>query len=72
MVAARGGAAAKFDDWAFVFKRTIRSVSREAYELIIRVENETAVDEGDLDMEYVGIDVHAYSAELYDVMCQAC
>ena len=66
------GAAAKFDDWAFAFKRTIRSVSREAYELIIRLENETAVDEGDLDMGYGGIDVHAYSAEFYDVMCQAC
>lgn len=47
-------------------------MSRGAYELIVRVENETAVDEGDLDMEYGGIDLHAYSAELYDVTCQAC
>ena len=35
----------KFNDWAFAFKRTIRSVSRTAYEMLVRVENETKVDE---------------------------
>lgn len=66
------GLAAKFDDWAFAFKRTLRSVNRHAYDLLVRVENETSVNEDDIDLEFDSVDVHGYSAELYDIMCQAC
>lgn len=62
----------KFDDWAFAFKRTIRSVSRTAYEMLVRVENETKVDEEDLEIEFESEDVAGHSAEIYDVLCQAC
>ena len=62
----------KFDDWAFAFKRTIRSVSREAFALLAKVEMESGeIDEGLLDVD-VDVDLHAYSAELYDILCQAC
>lgn len=60
-----------FDDWAFAFKRTIRSHSRAAYELMVDVENQVNVDETDLDGASPH-DVHGVSAELYDVLCQAC
>ena len=33
------GLHASFNDWAFAFKRTIRSVNTEAYNLLARVEN---------------------------------
>ena len=62
----------KFDDWAFAFKRTIRSVSREAFALLAKVEMESGeIDGGLLDVD-VDVDLHAYSAELYDILCQAC
>ena len=65
------GLHASFNDWALAFKRTIRSVNTDAYNLLARVENEVAVDEGELDIQYKEIDVHAYSADLHDVMCHA-
>ena len=66
------GLTSHFDDWAFAFKHTIRSVSRDAYDLLAKVENEVEVDEDDLNLERTDVDVHAHSAELYDIMCQAC
>ena len=54
------------------FKRTMRSVNEDAYNLLARVENEVVVDEGELAIQYKAIDVHAYSANFYDLMCQAC
>ena len=40
--------------------------------MLVRVETDITVDEDILDTEFVTIDVHAYLAELYDIMCQAC
>ena len=66
------GEARKFDDWAFALKRTIRSISRPAFALLTQVENESGdIDEGLMDVD-VQVDLHAYSAELYDILCQAC
>ena len=70
------GSAAKFDDWSFAFRRTIRSANRKAYDLLAQVETMTVVDEEGLDLdmegEWVQEDINAYSAELYDILCQAC
>ena len=56
----------------FAFKRTIRSVNLDAYSMLVLVEKETTVDEDNLDIETVEVDVPTLSAELYDVLCQAC
>ena len=70
------GSASKFDDWSFAFRRTIRSANRNAYDLLAVVENMTIIDEQDLDLDMDGEwdqgDIDAYSAELYDILCQAC
>ena len=56
-------------DWAFAFKRAIRSQSPEAYKAMERVESqEAAVDElGGAPPEQ-----EMRSGELYDVLCQFC
>jgi hypothetical protein len=66
------GTPSKFDDWSFAFKRTIRSVNLDAYNALVLVEKETRVDEGNLDLEMVNVDAETLSAELYDILCQAC
>ena len=67
------GVHSEFDEWAFSFKRTIRATSLEAYKLMVKVESLSTVDEDEIDFdEAPNVDVAAYSAELYDVLCQAC
>ena len=68
------GGHSEFDEWAFSFKRTIRATSVEAYKLMVKVESLSTVDEDEIDFdeEFQAVDVAAYSAELYDVLCQAC
>lgn len=62
------GKAEDWNEWAFAFKRSIRSQSKVAYELMSRVELiEEDLDEIDLTDEEDGL-----SGELYDVMCQVC
>jgi hypothetical protein len=66
------GEVGKFDDCAFALKRTIRSVSRTAYEMLTGMETLTDdINENSLDGE-VEYDLHGFSAELYDILCQAC
>ena len=66
------GEASKFGDWAFALKRTLRSISRPAYSMLTKAETESGeIDEGLIDADEEA-DLHAYSAELYDILCQAC
>ena len=67
------GTHSKYDDWAFSFKRAIRSASCEAYKLLACVERETVeVREDEMELEYEGVSMENISAELYDLLCQAC
>jgi hypothetical protein len=67
------GEASKWSDWAFSFKRTIRSMSPEAYKVIEAVEKVIGVLEEDkLAPEDIEVDVDKISGELYDILCQAC
>ena len=59
----------KWADWAFAFKRTIRSMDTEVYKVMTDVEsmNKDINEMEDLDGEQ-----DKMSAELYDILCQAC
>jgi len=62
-----------FDDWAFAFKRFIKANDSTAYQMMVKVETHEGaqVDWDDLELEFPGKDVKKYSAELFDLMCQA-
>ena len=63
-----------FDDWAFAFRRFVRAMDRKAYELMVRVEAIPATTKDmmeDLELEYPDGDVRGYSAEIFDLLCQA-
>jgi hypothetical protein len=66
------GTAESYEDWAFSFKRGIRSRNKKAYEMMIKSEEMTdlIIDENDLDpdTDFPGIDDR--SAEVYDILCQ--
>ena len=67
------GTPSKYDDWAFSFKRAIRSANCEAYKLLTQVERETKeVNEDEMELEYCGLSMENTSAEMYDLLCQAC
>ena len=59
-----------YDDWAFTFKRSIRSVDRTAYDLLTEVEKMSKFDLGELAVAYQDNEIQKYSAELYDLLCQ--
>ena len=67
------GEAKEFEDWAFAFKRVVRSVNTTAYDLLCFAERmpTNTVDEDVLELEFPGIDFSKYSAEIFDVLCQA-
>ena len=67
------GNAVSWGDWAFGFRRAIRSASVEAYHIMDDVEKvSTELDEKDLQGHRlaVDVDVNKLSAELYDILCQ--
>ena len=64
------GNAGDYEDWAFTFKRSIRSVDRTAYELLTEVEKMSKFDLGELMVSYEADKIQKYSAELYDLLCQ--
>ena len=66
------GTPTKFDDWAFGFKRTIRAANRDVYDVLAKVELETDVGEDRMDAEFQGLSTSGISAEMYDLLCQAC
>lgn len=62
----QGGA---WDDWAFAFKRSIRSQSSHVFRCMQRIE--TAEDELDEETE-LPQEMEPRSGELYDILCQHC
>ena len=69
-----GGQASGWADWAFGFKRAIRSCNPDLFRLMERVErSEDAPSEEDLSIDdQIPVDVDRASAELYDALCQTC
>ena len=63
----------KYDDWAFSFKRAIRSSNCDAYKMLVHVERATDEFREDVvDPQFEGLRMESVSAELYDLLCQAC
>jgi hypothetical protein len=63
------GKAEEWDDWAFTFKRTVRSMSQRAFDCLKLAEKTTEpVTPRDLSDEFT----KHRSGELYDILCQNC
>ena len=63
----------KYDDWAFNFKRAIRSSNCDAYTMLVHVERATDEFQEDVvDPQFEGLRMESVSAELNDLLCQAC
>ena len=62
-----------FEDWAFAFKRTIRAANTLGYDLLTKSEEFPGpkVDMDELDITFPNTQIDKYSAELYDIICQA-
>ena len=58
-----------WEEWAFSFKRSIRSQSAEAYKKMVEVEglSDELVEDAELEEKLEGM-----SGELYDILCQVC
>ena len=63
------GDRAKWEDWSFAFRRNVRSMSREAYDVMTDWEDRS---EGVGEKLELTNDQERSSAELYDVLCQTC
>ena len=63
------GNAEDWADWAFTFKRVIRSRSMAAYKLMCAMEVKDEEVEEELDLDKDGEQI---SGELYDMLCQTC
>ena len=66
-----GGTGGQYEDWAFAFKRVIRAENAKAYQMLVMVEGGIDMTEIEYDHEFAGLDVKKYSAEIYDILCQA-
>ena len=67
------GTPSTYDDWAFSFKRAIRSSNCDAYKMLVQVERVTDEFREDVvDPQFEGLRMESVSAELYDLLCQAC
>ena len=63
----------KYDDWAFSFKRAIRSSNCDGYKMLVHVERATDEFRKDVvDPQLGGLRMESVSVELYDLLCQAC
>ena len=64
-----GGEQDKWDEWAFAFKRAIRSQNKRVYDALVAAEQsgEDLAEEVDLDPV-----MEQRSGELYDILCQVC
>ena len=62
------GEASKYNEWAFTFKRCLRSMHIEAYDAVVEVET-NGIDDQESRLSGGGQKV---SAELYDLLCQMC
>ena len=61
----------QFEDWSFAFKRNLRAVDPMAFTLLTKVETMVEVEWDDLRREFGTVDLVRYSAEIFDVLCQA-
>ena len=63
------GEQVKWDEWSFIFKRGIRSMSKEVFQKM----QETELSPDNID-EQVDLteEMEQRSAELYDILCQYC
>ena len=66
-----GGTGGPFEDWAFAFKRSLRAIDAKAYELLTKVETEGGYDLVEFEVHFSELDVKKYSAEIFDIICQA-
>ena len=67
------GIPSKYDDWAFSFKRAIRSSNCDAYTMLVHVERATDEFQEDVvDPQFESLRMESVAAELYDLLCQAC
>ena len=67
------GTPSKYDDWAFSFKLATRSSNCDAYKMLVHVERATDEFREDVvDPQFEGLRMENVSAELYDLLCQAC
>ena len=63
------GGHTEWEDWSFAFKRTIRSMSIDAYKKMVEVERSTEDIEELTELEP---SLEQRSGELYDALCQFC
>ena len=67
------GTPSKYDDWAFNLKRAIRLAESDACKLLLHVERATnEVPRDHMDALFEGLRMKNVSAEMYDLLCQAC
>jgi len=66
-----GGTGGQYDDWAFAFKRVVRSINVKAYDMLVAAEGGATKKEIEEDVDFDGEDVGKYSAEIFDLLCQA-
>ena len=65
------GTPSKYDDWAFSFKRAIRSSYCDAYKMLVHVERVTdEVQEDVVDPQFEGLRMENVTAGLYNVSCR--
>ena len=64
------GDATRFDDWSFAFKRAHRAADRMAFDLLEKAQRHLGDIDEDIDFDEVN--AAQYSAELFDILCQAC
>ena len=64
------GEAAQFGDWSFSFKRGIRAMSPQTYDLMVEAEKPTAQLDGQ-ESQVQDTAIKA-SGEIYDLLCQYC
>ena len=66
-----GGTGGQYDDWALAFKRVVRAVNVKAYDMLVLAESGVATEEIENDVDFETEDVQNYSAEIFDLLCQA-
>ena len=68
------GDPSKWTEWAFSFRRTIRSANTKVFDLFDKIETaDITINEGLMHDELQNeIDIHKLSGELYDILSQYC
>ncbi len=71
------GETAKYSEWAFAFRRAIRSCNTQVFSILEQIEfNNHGVDEAVMHVQHSDqdepLDINMLSAELYDVLLPVC